>query len=345
MLRTRVAHGLIYSVLSVLTVFNTGCITVDLWYGGGSEAQLVETVVRGEEGPKILLVEIDGVIGISNNAGFLFGEDEYSMVARVREVLDLARSDDDVRAILLRIDSPGGTATASEQIYTEIARYRRERGVPVMAQFLGTATSGGYYIAMAADTIQAHPTTITGSIGVIFSSLSFAGLMEKIGIEDQTITGGQYKDAGSPYRRLSVVEREQFQLIVDDLHARFQEIVVIGRPDLSPDQVAKLSDGRIYSAPQALENGLIDRIGTLEDAVGILEQRLGVEQSRVVSYHRPREIRRNLYTLAAPIPSLGGSGHELSAEAWALKRLERILARPGFQYLWWPGLSGAAPRH
>jgi hypothetical protein len=128
MLRTRVAHGLIYSILSVLTVFNAGCITVDLWYGGGSEAQLVETVVRGEEGPKILLVEIDGVIGISNNAGFLFGADEYSMVARVREVLDLARSDDDVRAILLRIDSPGGTATASEQIYTEIARYRRELG-------------------------------------------------------------------------------------------------------------------------------------------------------------------------------------------------------------------------
>jgi len=345
MLRTTVVHGLIYSALSVLVVINTGCITIDLWNGGGPGGQLVETVVHGDKGPKILLIEIDGVIGVSNDVGFLFGGDEYSMVARVREVLDLARRDDDVRAILLRIDSPGGTATASEQIYTEIARYRKERGVPVMAQFLGTAASGGYYVAMAADTIQAHPTSITGSIGVIFSSLSFAGLMEKIGVEDQTITGGRYKDAGSPYRRLGRVEREQFQSIVDDLHVRFQEIVVIGRPDLSPDQVAKLSDGRIFSAQQALENGLIDRIGTLEDAVGALERRLGVEQSRVVSYHRPREIRRNLYTRAMRMPSLGGGGSELSAEAWALRRLEQMLARPGFQYLWWPGLSGATPRH
>jgi len=343
--RTTVLHGLIFSLLSILVVASTGCITIDLWNGGGPETQLVETVVRGEKGPKILLIEIDGVIGVSNDVNFLFGGNAYSMVARVREVLDLARRDDDVRAILLRIDSPGGTATASEQIYTEIARYRKERGVPVMAQFLGTATSGGYYIAMAADTIQAHPTTITGSIGVIFSSLSFAGLMEKIGVEDQTITGGIYKDAGSPFRSLSAVEREQFQSIVDDLHARFQEIVVIGRPDLSAAEVAKLADGRIYSAPQALENGLIDQIGTLYDAVGVLEQRLGVEQSRVVTYHRRREIRRNLYTRAMRSPSLGGGSAEFSAEAWALKRLEQILARPGFQYLWWPGLSGASPRH
>jgi protease-4 len=132
---------------------------------------------------------------------------------------------------------------------------------------------------------------------------------------------------------------------VDDLHARFQEIVVIGRPNLSADEVAKLADGRIYSAPQALENGLIDRIGTLDDAVGELEQRLGVDQSRVVTYHRRREIRRNLYTRALGSPSLAGGGGEFSAEAWALKRLEQILARPGFQYLWWPGLSGASPRH
>jgi protease-4 len=343
MQRPTVLCGLI---CAILFAFCTGCITVDLLDGGGPEAQLVETVVRGDEGPKILLVEIDGVIGSSNDIGSLFGGSQFSMVARVKEVLDLARRDDDVGALLLRIDSPGGTVTASEQIYTEINRYRRESRVPVMAQFLGTATSGGYYIAMAADAIQAHPTTVTGSIGVIFSSISFAGLMEKIGVEDQTITGGAYKNAGSPYRRLSDVERDQFQSIVDDLHTRFREIVVIGRPDLSSDQVATLADGRIFSAQQALANGLVDRIGTLEDAVGVLEQRLGVPESRVVTYHRPREIRRNLYTRATLIPSIsGGGGSEFSAEAWALKRLESMLARPGFQYLWWPGLSGSATGH
>ena len=326
-------------ICSILPVFGMGCITIDILGGGGPEAALVETVVRGEKGPKILLIDIDGVIGVPNSPSSLLGGQEYSMVARVREVLDVARGDPEVSALLLRIDSPGGTATASEQIYTEIVRFREERAVPVMAQFLSTAASGGYYIAMAAGTIQAHPTTITGSIGVIFSSLSFAGLMEKVGIEDQTITGGAYKDAGSPYRRLSAVEREQLQLIVNDLHVRFREIVALGRPDLSATQIESLADGQIFSAPQALENGLIDQIGTLEDAVGSLEQRLDIPYSRVVAYHRPQEIRRNLYTRAAIIPSLRAGSSGLSTEALALSRLERILARPGFHYLWWPGLS------
>jgi len=180
---------------------------------------------------------------------------------------------------------------------------------------------------------------------VIFSSLSFAGLMEKIGVEDQTVTGGIYKDAGSPFRRLSDVEREQLQLIVDDLHERFREIVALGRPNLPPDQIRTLSEGQIFSASQALSNGLVDQIGTLEDAANTLEERLGIEQSRVISYHRPRQIRRNLYTRAAMVPSLSGGASEFSAEAWALKQLAQILARPGFHYLWWPGLSGAAAGH
>lgn len=321
-------------IAAILVVSGNGCVSLDLGVGGGSEAEFVETVVRGKSGPKILLVEIDGVIGGAQSAVSLFGEEPYSMIARVREVLDLAREDRDVRAVLLRIDSPGGTATASEQIYTEILRFRQERGVPVIAQFLTTATSGAYYIAMAADRIQAHPTTITGSIGVIFSSLSFAGLMEKIGVEDQTITGGTYKDAGSPFRRLSEVERAQLQAIVDDLHARFREIVALGRPQLSTEQIARFSEGQIYSARQALANGLIDQIGTLEDAVVWLEKRLGSEQSRVVTYHRPRDIRRNLYTQAANFPSLGANAASTSAEVWALEQLEQVLARPGFQYLW-----------
>jgi len=345
LIRGGLLRGLVGLVGFGLLLVGTGCISIDLLSGGGSEVPLVESVIRGNTGPKILLVDIDGVIGVSKGVGSLFGGDEYSMVARVREVLDRARDDEEVRALLLRIDSPGGTATASEQIYTEIMRFREERDIPVMAQFLATAASGGYYIAMAADTIQAHPTTITGSIGVIFSSLSFAGLMEKIGIEDQTITGGVHKDAGSPFRRLSDVERDQLQTIVDDLHARFREIVGRGRPKLSAEEIEILADGQIFSARQAVANGLIDRIGTLEDAVVALERRLSVEESRVVSYHRPRELRRNLYTKTAQVPSLGAGRHVLSAEAWALARLEKILARPGFHYLWWPGLSGTPLSH
>jgi len=198
---------------------------------------------------------------------------------------------------------------------------------------------------MAADSVQAHPTTVTGSIGVIFSSVNFAGLMEKVGIEDQTITAGEFKDAGSPFRRLTDEERSQLQSIVDDLYARFRDIVVLGRPELDREQVNVLANGRIYSAPQALENGLVDKIGTIEDAVGMIERQLGVSSSRVVAYHRPREQRRNLYTRAMPaLPfstgrgaALGGQG-AVNPERLAMIGLEDLLRRPGFHYLWWPGL-------
>ena len=278
------------------------------------------------------------------------------MVARVRETLDRARTDDEVRALLIRIDSPGGTATASEQIHGEIQRFREERGVPVIAQMGTTAASGGYMVAMAADTVQAHPTTVTGSIGVIFTSMNFAGLLEKVGVEDQTITAGEFKDMGSPYRRLSSGERAQLQAIVDDMHARFRGIVDAGRPALTTEQVTALADGRIYSAQGALEAGLVDQLGTIEEAVIEIEKRLGAGSSRVVSYHRSRETRRNLYTrsysggglIGASVGGLANAaGATLSGsrEALALRGLDQILGRPGFHYLWWPGLQATGFGH
>jgi len=329
---------------STLIGLATGCISIDL-LGDGSGAPLVESVVRGSKGPKILLLDIDGVISGAESSSNFLGFGTPSMVGRVREVLDRASKDEDVRAILLRIDSPGGTATASEQVYTEIMRFKARRQVPVVAQLLTTAASGGYYVAMAADTVQAHPTTVTGSIGVIFTSVNFVGLMNKLGVEDQTITGGKFKDAGSPFRRLTKEERGQLQSIVDDLHARFREIVAKGRPKLTSEEVTSLSDGQIYSAPQALGNSLVDRVGTLEDAVGLIEDQLGVSSSRVVAYHRPSEQRRNLYARATPglpiraLPAMTGvTTGAVSPEGLASIGLGRLLRRPGFHYLWWPGL-------
>lgn len=313
----------------------TGCITVDL-LSGGPNAPLEQSVVQGTSGPKILLVEIDGMIsGEAPGAGF-FPSDEISMVARVREVLDRARQDDEIRGVLVRIDSPGGTATASEQIYSELRRFKQERGVPVVAQFLQLAASGGYYVAMAADEIQAHPTSVLGSIGVIFSGVNAAELMDKIGVEDQTIKGGRLKDMGSLFRPLSAEERGQLQSIVDELHARFKEVVDAGRPNLTSEQIDVLADGRIYSARQGLENGLVDRIGALPEAIGLLSDRMGAPSVRVVTYHRPNAPRRNIYMKA---PASGSPG-PLAGAAPALPRaFESMLARPGFHYLWWPGVG------
>lgn len=335
--RAPVAPRLLAAALLLLT---TGCVSIEL-FDGGAKAPLEESLLQGERGPKILLIDINGPI--DDEAPFadqLFGVEPLGMVARMREVLDRAREDEEVQGLLLRIDSPGGTATASEQIYTEILRFKQERKVPVLAQLLSMATSGGYYIAMAADAVIAHPTAVTGSIGVVYSSVSFAGLMDKLGIENQTIKAGEYKDMGSPLGRLSSDERAQLQAIVDDLHLRFRTIVERGRPDLTPARVRELADGRIYSAPQAVENGLVDRLGTLHDSVRELERRMSVREARVVGYHRPREVRRNLYSRASGSPPRMESD---PLTAWSgaltLERLEPILARPGFLYLWWPGLG------
>ncbi|MEZ4280171.1 MAG: S49 family peptidase, partial [Myxococcota bacterium] len=147
----------------------------------------------------------------------------------------------------------------------------------------------------------------------------------------------------SPFRRLSVEERAQLQSIVDDLHARFREIVGRGRPKLSPEEIERLASGRVFSAKQALELGLVDRIGSLEAMVEDVERRIGAPQSRVVSYHRPREIRRNLHSRSAAgafgvAGVLGGNGspdRRLARQGW-----EQLLGVSGFAYLWWPGLVG-----
>lgn len=325
----------------ILLVAASGCVSIDL-FASGAAAPLEETVLQGERGPKILLLEIDGVIDGVPTIDPLFGGEAPSMVARVTEVLDRAREDSEIRALLLRIDSPGGTVTATDQIHSEILRFKRETETPVAAQLQSMATSGGYYIAMAADVVQAHPTTLTGSIGVIYTNVSFAGLMDKLGIEDETITAGEQKDAGSPLRRLRPEERAQLQSIVDDLHARFRVIVAQGRPELTADRVRQLADGRVFSAPQALENGLVDRVGTLREAVRALEARLGVSESRVVGYHRPREIRRNLYSRASALSPRLVPGGDLATEipgSLALRRLDGILSRPGFLYLWGPAAA------
>jgi len=311
--------------LLLAAVLAMGCITIDV--GGGAGGKLEETVVQGQDGPKILLLEIDGEITHSNRSGVLGWFSEESTVARVRDQLERARREKDVAAVLLRLDSPGGSVTASDLVHDEIARFKREQGVPVVAQLMSTATSGAYYVAMTADEIVANRTTVTGSIGVILLGINLSGLMDKLGIEDQTFTSSPYKDAGSPLRPMTPAERTQLQSVVDNLYERFVQVVIAGRPNLDEEAVRRLGDGRIYSADQALEAGLVDSLGTLDDSVERVRVRLGSEQVRVVSYHRRREWRSNLYSADSP-----------PADFAARKdALEMLRPQPGFHYLWWPG--------
>jgi protease-4 len=313
-------------VLTSALLILPGCVSIEFFES--SRGDLVETRVSGPKiAPKILLLDIRGEIRETEEGGGLFGRSSEGSAARVREELDRARTDSQVKALLLRIDSPGGSATASDVAYHEILRFKQETNLPILAQIMGMAASGGYYVAMASDEIRAHPTSITGSIGVIYTGVSVAGLMEKLGIYDQTLTSGPYKSAGSPLQRMTPEQRTQLQSIIDELHARFVSIVDRGRPGLELAQVKKLADGRIYSANQALEAGLVDGLGSIDDAVVRLQELAGLDRAQVVSYHRSSEYRKNLYTKAP-----GTAAPRLDLQSL----LGIPPARPGFHYLWLP---------
>ncbi len=313
-----------------LIALTSGCISVNI--GGAGRGELEETTVLGRSGPKLLLLDIDGPITEHERMTLLEGSRE-STVARVVEQLDRARRAGDISAILLRVDSPGGSASASDDVYRAIDRFKRETGVPVVAQFMGVAASGGYYVAMAADEIHAVPTTVTGSIGVLFMGVSFEGLMDKLGVRDQTITGGAQKDAGSFLRDMTPEERAHLQSVVDDLHDRFKDVVAIGRPNLDTEAIDRLADGRVFSASQAVDNGLVDVVSSLEETADLTAQRAGiVGDYRVVTYHRGAEYRNNLYTRPPlPAPAVVGAQSD-----WGALLEEAGLSRPGFHYLWWP---------
>jgi protease IV len=311
----------------LIAVVLAGCITIEI--PGGKPGKLRETVVEGEGGSKVALIEIEGVLHEVATPTRLGLSEEESSVARVRAQLDMAAKDRAVKAVVLRIHSPGGTATASELIYGEIQRFKAKKQVPVVAQLMGIATSGAYYAAMAADSVYADPTTVTGSIGVIFMGVNVSGLMEKLGLADQTITTGPYKDVGSPLRRMTPEDRALVQGVLNDLYQRFVQVVVAGRPHLPAGRITELADGRIYSAPQAQANGLVDGIADLPSTIDEVRRRTGLTEARVVTYHRKREWRENLYTMPR------------SWETSTIEptRLLDLLHAPTFAYLWWSGID------
>jgi protease-4 len=312
--------------LLALAVGTLGCVSINL--PGTMPEPLMETTVRGVGDAKILLLSIDGVMQESAGPADFFGISQESPISRLRDELDYARYDPAIRGILLRINSPGGTVTAAEILYDEIRRFKAERGLPIVAQFMGIAASGGYYVAMAADEIVAYPTTVTGSIGVIMSLFpNLTGLMEKIGVKDQTLVTGAFKDTGSSTRPMRSDERAQMQSVIDDLFLRFVEVVEQGRKKLSREKIEELADGRIYSARQAKEVGLVDHVGDIEVALERLRVAAGLSEVRVIRYHRSSEYQSNLFTRSNAPRVAAPSALPVWPE----------LRGPGFFYLWAPG--------
>ncbi len=199
-----------------------------------------------------------------------------------------------VKAIVLRIDTPGGGVVPSQEIYDAIKRVRNKNNKAVIASMGSVAASGGYYIAAATDRIVANPGTLTGSIGVIMETANVEGLLQKIGVEGVVIKSGKYKDVGSPLRKMSAEERGLLQAVMDDVHKQFIEAVAEGRSmELRAAQV--LADGRIFTGRQAKEAKLVDELGDLEDAIQLAADVVGIEgEPKVVEPRRRFSIRELL---------------------------------------------------
>jgi len=258
---------------------------------------LEERVITGTGTDKILLLDVSGVLsGRERKRGHLFPG--TTIIEDIRASLVMAARDENVRGIVLRIDSPGGTITASDIIHHEIRRIKSERAPVVVACLMDVATSGAYYVATASDKIIAHPTTITGSIGVLAVKFNVEELLTRIGVEDETVRSAEMKDLWSPLRPATDRERCIMQHCIDEYHQRFISTIEEGRPQLTREDIAALADGRIFTARDALEAGLIDDIGYLDDAIGAVKDALGIDKARVVMYHRPGAQGSTIYSKA-----------------------------------------------
>jgi protease-4 len=289
---------------------------------------LEEQTVEGKGTSKILLLDLSGVLS-EDVPGFSITTPppRVPLLARVREELQKAEADERVKAVIVRINSPGGTITASDILYHELLAFKARKKVPVIAVIMDVGASGGYYAALAADTIVVNPTTITGSIGVVMITVNAQGLLEKIGVAPLAIKSGPMKDAGSPFRSLTEPERAVFQGIIDEMYGRFVGLIVQARK-MPEDRVRGLADGRVYTADQALKLGLVDRIGYLEDVVALAKERAGLDEAKVVMYHRPKEYRANIYSLTPPPSSAESTLAQFAATLGG--------GGPRFLYLRWP---------
>ncbi len=331
-----VATTIGFALLSFILLIMVGVLASSVGAGlgavpAGGKHNFIEGTISGDPGSnrKVLIVPIQGIIMDASRSGMM--RSSPGMVSTIISMLDAARMDANIEAVILRIDSPGGGITASDILYHEIASFREETGIPVLALFDGVAASGGYYVAAAAERIISHPTTMTGSIGVVLQLLGVEGLLQKVGIESRTIKSGDFKDIGSSYRPMQEEERKMLQAIIDEYHGIFVTVVQKGfklrGKNITRKQLEKLCDGRVFTGRQAMKLGFVDAIGYFDDAVSAAAKKAGIPLAdvHVVTYmRRPGLIEALLTNAATPRPQ------SVKVEIAGMPKIDS----PRFMYLW-----------
>jgi protease-4 len=301
-----------------------------------NEEQL--TSGQGWSPAKVVIIPIDGMIANVRTGGLLQAT-ENSMSLFTQE-LDKAADDSSVKAVVLRINSPGGTVSASDAMYDLVKRFKAKTGKIVVASAQEMDASGAYYVSCAADRIVAQPTSLVGSIGVVFETMEFSGALDKLGINSDAIKSGSLKDMGSPFRAAKPEERAVMQGMVEEYFTRFIGIVNGNRrlkelpvADVSQYELSNYAgtySGRVFSGERARELGLVDDLGLLEDAIETAKKMARVPEAAVVMYNRPYGYGGSIYASnQMPAPRADAMRLELPGASQILPG--------GFYYIWMPG--------
>ncbi|MBA4418902.1 MAG: signal peptide peptidase SppA [Syntrophus sp. (in: bacteria)] len=330
----RMQRVLFIVISLVIAPLFTGCGGLHVNIGAESRKEpLKEITLEGKGKEKILVIPIRGFLSDAPDKGLL--SDRPSVVEEVVSQLRKAERDEQIKAVLLEINSYGGSTTASDILYHEIMGYKERTKNKIVAVLMDVATSGGYYIALPADLIMAHPTTITGSVGVIFIVPKVKGLMDKLGLGVEVSKSGMEKDMASPFRPSTPEEQKIFQELTNKMATKFLGLVVKHRA-VDQRALASISAARIYLAEEALQLKLIDSIGYLNNGIHEAGSLAGLSKdARVVVYRRAEYPNDNIYNTSMS----GFNGARRSLIDLNLPEIIPSLT-PGFYYLWAPGAGG-----
>lgn len=285
-------------VMGLLSLLLTSCFVFNSINLMPTPQPPVLKTLSGEGKDMVLVIDINGLISEMPPTNLLGQGSGQSMVASVYEQVELAKKSPNIKALLLRIDSPGGTVSASDELYHILMEYRSETGKPIYAMMGSVAASGGYYVAMSANEVYARPTTLTGSLGVIMHGIGFEGLMDKIGVTNRVTKSGEFKDIGSPARAPTDEEHAIMQSIVGDYYGQFLTVIEGNRKTISAADIKRHADGRIYTARQAKHLGLIDGITHLPELIDEIGKDLSIEPHVVILAGKKKRLS-GLYAEAA----------------------------------------------
>lgn len=283
----------------------------------GKTTMIADAFSKASNKPGIAWIKVRGVIAQDNNTSpFSRPSGAGAIAKKIRE----AAEDKNVKALVLDINSPGGTVASVQNIYSELLR-AKEKGKKIVALFRDVAASGGFYIAMAADKIVAEPGTITGSVGVIMQTSNVEGLFEKIGVKVTPITSGKYKDIGSSYRPMTDAEKALLQDMVNDTYTQFFAAVKAGRPDVKPEDLTEYTDGRVFTGQRAYNLGFVDKLGGEEEALQLAGELAGLKDPKILN-QRTDSLRDFVFSFGA------------NMENQSFTKQIQSLATPSVSYLW-----------